>query len=111
MKLRNLGIFIACGIRKKTLIIMNYLECVLYVVIPDIIIWMFRQKQFLGTLSVVPPKGLSMLAYCDFYSHSVMIPLLLLLQVGIISIVAGVIPSFLIRRMNVANIVRNVDIR
>lgn len=111
MKLRNLGIFIACGIRKKTLIIMNYLECVLYVVIPDIIIWMFRQKQFLGTLSVAPPKELSMLAYCDFYSHSVMIPLLLLLQVGIISIVAGVIPSFLIRRMNVANIIRNIDIR
>ena len=45
---QHMGIMVACGVSKRSIMAINYMENVFVVLIPEIIIWLICQKNIFG---------------------------------------------------------------
>ena len=87
----------------------NYMENVFVVLIPEIIIWLICQKNIFGKVFMNNISELDMIKYGDWFSHCVAVPIMYLAELVIVTVIAGIVPMFIISRMKVAEVIKPVD--
>ena len=50
-----------------------------------------------------------MIKYGDWFSHCVAVPIMYLAELVIVTVIAGIVPMFIISRMKVAEVINPVD--
>ncbi len=98
---------IACGVSKEKLIAMGIMESAILVLLPEIIVWLYKQNKYLGTIWVADFESLDIGSYCCTVAHSLLIPGLFLLQFIVIVVVAEMIPVGLIMNMEIRKTIEN----
>ena len=73
-----MGIMVACGVSKRSIMAINYMENVFVVLIPEIIIWLICQKNIFGKVFMNNISELDMIKYGDWFSHCVAVPIMYL---------------------------------
>lgn len=106
---QRFGIMIACGISKTQIILINFATNVLTVMIPQICIWLIRQRELFGSIFNVLPKEMEMIMYPYYYGHCVVVPVIFFITLAVVTVCAGIIPAILISRMKVADVIKPVD--
>lgn len=104
---KNTAIMIACGVSKEKLIAMGIMESAILVLLPEIIVWLYKQNKYLGTIWVADFESLDIGSYCCTVAHSLLIPGLFLLQFIVIVVVAEMIPVGLIMNMEIRKTIEN----
>ena len=105
----HMGIMVACGVSKRSIMAINYMENVFVVLIPEIIIWLICQKNIFGKVFMNNISELDMIKYGDWFSHCVAVPIMYLAELVIVTVIAGIVPMFIISRMKVAEVIKPVD--
>ena len=106
---QHMGIMVACGVSKRSIMAINYMENVFVVLIPEIIIWLICQKNIFGKVFMNNISELDMIKYGDWFSHCVAVPIMYLAELVIVTVIAGIVPMFIISRMKVAEVIKPVD--
>ena len=73
---QHMGIMVACGVSKRSIMAINYMENVFVVLIPEIIIWLICQKNIFGKVFMNNISELDMIKYGDWFSHCVAVPIM-----------------------------------
>ena len=106
---QHMGIMVACGVSKRSIMVINYMENVFVVLIPEIIIWLICQKNIFGKVFMNNISELDMIKYGDWFSHCIAVPIMYLAELVIVTVIAGIVPMFIISRMKVAEVIKPVD--
>ena len=85
------------------------MENVFVVLIPEIIIWLICQKNIFGKVFMNNISELDMIKYGDWFSHCIAVPIMYLAELVIVTVIAGIVPMFIISRMKVAEVIKPVD--
>ena len=109
LNIQHIGINVACGVSKRSIMAINYMENVFVVLIPEIIIWLICQKNIFGKVFMNNISELDMIKYGDWFSHCVAVPIMYLAELVIVTVIAGIVPMFIISRMKVAEVIKPVD--
>lgn len=96
-------------VSKRSIMAINYMENVFVVLIPEIIIWLICQKNIFGKVFMNNISELDMIKYGDWFSHCVAVPIMYLAELVIVTVIAGIVPMFIISRMKVAEVIKPVD--
>ena len=99
---------VSCILNRQIMAI-NYMENVFVVLIPEIIIWLICQKNIFGKVFMNNISELDMIKYGDWFSHCVAVPIMYLAELVIVTVIAGIVPMFIISRMKVAEVIKPVD--
>lgn len=106
---QHIGIMSACGISKKCIIAVNYLENIVVILIPEIIIWIICERKIFGRIFVTDINGLDMISYSYWFAHCICVPVIYIIMIIVVSFAAGIIPAIIISAMNVSQAIKPVD--
>ena len=67
------------------------------------------QKNIFGKVFMNNISELDMIKYGDWFSHCVAVPIMYLAELVIVTVIAGIVPMFIISRMKVAEVIKPVD--
>ena len=109
LNIQHMGIMVACGVSKRSIMVINYMENAFVVLIPEIIIWLICQKNIFGKVFMNNISELDMIKYGDWFSHCIAVPIMYLAELVIVTVIAGIVPMFIISRMKVAEVIKPVD--
>lgn len=108
--IQEYGIMVISGVSKKQLIIMNYIENIMFILIPEIAIWLIRQKEMFGKfINISGGAGYDILTYSYWVAHCRFVVLIYLIILVIVSGISGIIPARIINKVSISEMIKRKD--
>lgn len=109
MRRRQFGILSVCGVSMGELEFMIFLENLFLIFVPEVIVWIIRQRELFGSVLKSFGTDFDMLEYSSWYAHCICVPAVYIAVIVVVTFAAGVIPMMIIRKINVSEIIKTTD--